>query len=85
MLGTRKTSFLSQASSLKCMQASLIGVRRNQRRHMRGNKRVEVQRLEKTNRKLGAEWAAGDSPGSRVAKASVEERRGGRVPPALTA
>lgn len=50
------------------------------------NKRVEVKtkqnkKLEKTNRKL----AGGDSPGSRVAKAIVEERRGGRVPPALTA
>lgn len=49
------------------------------------NKRVEVKRLEKTNRKLGAEWAAGDSPGSRLAKAIVEERRGGKVPPAMTA
>lgn len=53
MMGTRQTSFLSQASSLQCMQASLTGVRSKQRRHMGENKRVEVKRLEKTNRKLG--------------------------------
>lgn len=58
------------------MQASLIGVRVNQRKGMGKNKRTEVKRLERKNRKLGAEWAAGDSPGSRVAKA-LGYRKGG--------
>lgn len=65
---------------------SFIGVRMNQSWHMERNKRVEVKRLERKNRELGADWAAGrwETPqGAEQPKPLGRGKEGGRVASAL--